>query len=380
MRTKSFWIISLIPPLAMIVMFAVNYNSRHVDSVLVDNRSSLVQPVTSTNAMNIQYGNDTTWAKKGYDAYVRISDSRQGNIVCDIYSQDMFSPVNQMAIKDNLETKMAEVKLGVDFSKLKAQEGCKLKIVTHVENPRFKLLGISVVAVFLIYLIVLQFASSILRMTGREKQNKICEILLSAMPARVIMAGKLIACLLVAFIQLLLWCIVAYVILSLSDKLSIAHIDQNVISSLLDMFASLPHGQLVEFVVIFMLYLIGGFLLYCTLFSILGAISNENTNTQQFSLIVTIPLLVTFVYVFQDFGGESQCLQWLSYIPLSSPVACIPVAAKYGMSTQIVISLLILYATTLVTFYYACILYHKGVLASKAKVTLKMMMQWIKKK
>ena len=216
MKTKSFWIISLIPPLAMIIMFAVNYNSGHVDAVLVDNRSSLVEPITSTNVMNIQYGSDATWADEGYDAYVCISGTHQGSIVCDIYSQEIFSPVNQMAIKDNLETKMAEAQLGVDLAKLKAKEGSKLKIVTHIENPRFKLLSVSMVAVFLIYLIVLQFASSILRMTGHEKQNKICEILLSAMPARVIMAGKLIACLLVAFIQLLLWCIVAYVILKTS--------------------------------------------------------------------------------------------------------------------------------------------------------------------
>lgn len=43
-KTKSFWLISLIPPLALIVMFVVNYNSGHMDSVLVNNQSHLISP------------------------------------------------------------------------------------------------------------------------------------------------------------------------------------------------------------------------------------------------------------------------------------------------------------------------------------------------
>ena len=119
--------------------------------------------------------------------------------------------------------------------------------------------------------------------------------------------------------------------------------------------------------------------MYCILFSILGAISNENTNTQQFSLIVTIPLLLTFVYVIKDFGGESQWLTWLSYFPMSSPIASIPIVAKHGVTCQIIISLLILSTTILVLFHYACILYSKGTLASKNKVTIKTIIQWLSK-
>lgn len=378
-KTKSFWLVSLIPPVAMILMFIVNHNGGHIDSVLVDNQTSLVQPIKSTETMNVQYGANTEWREAGFDVYVRITQADNGNVLCRISSVNVFQPGNQIAIKDNLETKLAENHLGINLSKIKAQESHKVKIEMHIENPRYKLLAFSMAAVFLIYLIILQFASSILRLTGREKVNKISEILLSAMPSRIIMAGKLVACLLAAFLQIIMWCIIGTFVVLLLSKISIINIDIHAIDSLVQMFALLPRAQVVEFIFIYTLYLIGGFLLYCILFSILGAISNENTNTQQFSLIVTMPLLLTFVYVIQNFGVDSHWLTWLTYLPFSSPIASVPVVAKHGMSLQIVISLSILYVTVFMTFYYACILYKKGALASKSKVTLKTIIKWLTK-
>lgn len=376
-RTKSFWLISLIPPLALILMFAVNYNSGHVDSVLVDNQTRLVSPIEPSNTLHVQYGTSEDWQKNGFDAYIRITQTAKGFITCHVSSTYVLHPANQQAIRNSLETKMAEAHLGVNLSDIKAQESNKLKMETLIENPRYKLLGMSMAAVFLTYLIVLQFASAILRMSGREKVNKISEILLSAMPPKIIMGGKLIACLLAAFLQVLVWCLVGIVAIYLSENVPAINIDHQAIESLTQMFTLIPTGQLAGFIIVYALYLIGGFLLYCILFSILGAISNENTNTQQFSLVVTIPLLLTFIYVVKDFGGESQGLTWLSYFPMSSPIACIPIVAKHGVTCQIIISLLILIVTIFVLFHYACILYSKGTLASKNKVTIKTIIHWL---
>lgn len=361
-KTKSFWLISLIPPIAMILMFIVNYNSGHIDSVIVDNQTAIDLPLESSSTMTVRYGSSLNWQQEGYDASLLIKESNNGSVLCEIYSKNILLPINQIAIKNSLETRMAEKKLGVNFSNAKLLVRNKIKLENHIVNPRYKLIGISMTAIFLIYLIILQFASSILRMTGREKKNKISEILLSAMSPRVIMAGKLVACLLAALLQIIIWCIVGLGLIFLSNK-CVLDTNNHAITSLLQMFSQIPTEQLVEFLFIYMLYLVGGFLLYCILFSLLGAISNENTNTQQFSLIVTIPLLMTFVYVVKDLGGDSQWLTWLSYIPLSSPIAAIPIMAKEGLSCNICISLIILYFTTFVAFYYVCALYKDGVLA-----------------
>lgn len=378
-KTKSFWLISLIPPIALILMFVVNYNSGHTDSVLVENHTTMAFPIEPTATLQVQYGTNKDWQKDGYDAYIRLYKNKNGSVACIISSAYVLHPTSQQAIRNSLETKMSEAQLGVDLSKVKAQISKKVKLETRIENPRYKLMGISMASIFLTYLIVLQFASAILRMSGREKVNKISEILLSAMSPRIIMGGKLIACLLAAFLQLTVWCLVSICAIFLAIKIPAINLDQQAIESLIQMIAFIPTQQLVEFALIYALYLIGGFLLYCILFSILGAISNENTNTQQFSLIVTIPLLLTFVYVVKDFGGESQWLTWLSYFPMSSPIASIPIVAKYGITYQIIFSLLILDATILILFHYACILYGKGTLASKNKVTIKTIIHWLSK-
>lgn len=378
-RTKSFWLISLIPPIALILMFVVNYNSGHVDSVLVENHTAMASPIEPTATLQVKYGTNKNWQKDGFDAYLRLYKNKGGGVTCIISSSYVLHPTSQQAIRNSLETKMAEAHLGVNLSKVKAQESNKVKLEAHIENPRYKLMGISLASIFLTYLIVLQFASSILRMSGREKVNKISEILLSAMPPRIIMGGKLIACLLAAFLQLMVWCLVGISAIFLAVKIPAININQQAIETLMQMLTLISTQQLVEFALVYALYLIGGFLLYCILFSILGAISNENTNTQQFSLIVSIPLLLTFVYVIKDFGGESQWLTWLSYFPMSSPIASIPIVAKHGVTCQIIISLLILSTTILVLFHYACILYSKGTLASKNKVTIKTIIQWLSK-
>lgn len=378
-KTKSFWLISLIPPLALIVMFVVNYNSGHVDSVLVNNQSHLVSPIESTTTLQVKYGTDNGWQEKGYDAYICINQANDSVVTCQIYSTYVLHPASQQAIRNDLEKNMAEAHLGVNLAKVKAQEGKKIRMETHIENPRYKLMGISMASVFLTYLIVLQFASAILRMSGREKVNKISEILLSAMSPKIIMGGKLAACLLAAILQLAVWCVVAIAAILLALSIPTFNIDHRAIEALLQTFTSIPIGQMVEFVIIYLLYLVGGFLLYCILFSILGAISNENTNTQQFSLVVTIPLLVTFVYVIKDFGSGSQWLTRLSYFPMSSPIAAIPIVAKHGITFQIIVSLFILALTIAILFHFACILYSKGTLASKNKVTLRTIINWLSK-
>lgn len=378
-KTKSFWLVSLIPPLAMFFMFIVNMNSVHIDSVLVDNRTSLPKPIESTGTMNVHYGTSKDWQGKGYDMCILIDYFDGDNVLCKILSRNINSTTNQFAIKDFMESKLAEAHIGYDFAVLKKQAGRKLKIETQIENPRYKLVSFSIIVVFLLYLIILQFSSSILKITGREKANKICEILLSAMSSRIILAGKLVACLIVAFMQITFWILVATITILIAKNITLKYIDQTAIDSIIQMIVSLPKDQLITFLSIFILYLVGGFFLYCILFSIIGAISNENTNTQQFSLIVTMPLLMTFMYVAKNYAGETQWMTILSYIPFSSPIAAIPIAAKQGLTIQILSSLFILFATTILAYYYSCTLYKNGALATKSKVTIGIVFKWLRK-
>ncbi len=376
MRTRSFWLISLLPPLAMILIYAANVSGGKADSVAVVNRTTLVKPIAETRAMSVHYVDDYA---SGYDALITLDETGDGGVKCTINAKDFILPTNLTAIEDCIKTRMAERRLGFDLAGARAAEGSRLRVEMLSENTGSSLMGLTMPAIFVVYLVILQFASSIIRLMGREKKNKISEILLSAMSSRAIMGGKMAACLIAAMLQVCLWCAVGYAIVRVAQTIPTFADKMGTLSAVVQGLMLMPADLLMEFAAVFLLFLTGGFWLYTLMFAILGAISNENTSTQQFSLIVTLPLLFTFIYVVKDFGAETPLLTVLTYIPLSSPIAAMPFVARQGMTPQIGISLLILYATAAVAFRYSCVLYEQGTLASRAKVTGKTMLGWIKK-
>lgn len=379
-RTKSFWVISMIPPVAMVLMFVLNFNSAPSNVVLVDNQTSLTQPIAATPTMNVIYGAGSDWKEKGYDAYVRLTPSGSDGILCEISSENVFSSANQISIMDNLVSKLAEKNLGITLSDAKALESGKVQMKMNVENARYRLSFIAPVAMCIVYLLVFQFAGSILKLTGREKSSKICEIFLSAMSPRVILAAKLVACLVAAFLQIAVWVLASVVLIFLLDAVSIINIDHEAIDSIRQAFAALPDGQLSEFICLYLLFLTGGFILYCAMYSVIGAISNENTNPQQFTSIVSLPLVIAFLCIIRTEGADTPLLDWLSYIPFTSPIASVIVAINSGLSLKLVVSALILYATAFLMYRWCCVLYAKGALASNTKVTFDMLFKWLTKR
>lgn len=353
-HTKSFWLVAVIPPVAMIVMWLVNMNSMHIDNLLVDNQTELRQPISPSGSMQVSYSQDNDWRAHGYDAYAVIKKGKDSSVVCQLSTVNMLSPSNLMKIEDDLRTKCAEASLGVDLQR--AKKGVKLAVEVNSDHQPNELLSISLIAVLLIYIIILQFASSILRIAGREKAGKISEILLSSMSSADIMLGKLTACLLVAFIQIAIWLGVGLIFVALVQYTSLFN-DLGLQADITALFPTTSVGRLVLFFGLYLVFLVGGFLLYSILFFILGAISNENTSTQQYSLIVTMPLLLTFMYVVQDFGMLSDGSYALLYIPFSSPIAAVPVLAQEGFTWQIALSLFVLFASVFVVFYFSTILY-----------------------
>jgi ABC-2 type transport system permease protein len=79
----------------------------------------------------------------------------------------------------------------------------------------------------------------------------------------------------------------------------------------------------VALVLSFIIYFLGGYLLYGALFAAIGSAVDAPSDAQQFMFPVTIPLIVAymglFVFVLQD--PNSSVSFWLSIVPLTSPIA-----------------------------------------------------------
>ena len=93
---------------------------------------------------------------------------------------------------------------------------------------------------------------------------------------------------------------------------------------------------------------------------------------------VFLPMALMIMGVLSPIVTSNAETQYID-IPLSSPIASIPIFAKQGVTMNIILSLLILYLTVYFAFRCACVLYDNGALATKNRVTLKTMKRWISK-
>lgn len=130
---------------------------------------------------------------------------------------------------------------------------------------------------------------------------------------------------------------------NLIDIFAETSIWDDIISTLLSLTNFISVHTLVSYLFLSTVMFIGGYLLYASIFSIIGAISSENTNTQQFSIIATLPLLLTFIYVSKNINTSNSIIDFLSIFPLSSPIALLASAPQKWSWTVIICSVATLY-------------------------------------
>ena len=121
--------------------------------------------------------------------------------------------------------------------------------------------------------------------------------------------------------------------------------------------------------------------MYGSLFAAVGAAVDSETDTQQFMLPITIPLILAFVFAQSIITNpDGQLAMWFSIIPFTSPLVMM-VRLGFGVPFwQIAISMILLIVTFLFTTYIASKIYRIGILSYGKKVSYKEMWKWIRYK
>ena len=384
LRSKSFWLLSLIPPVAVILIVTVNLQARQKSNIAVHNTSCVSVELENDERFEFFYVDpllpmEPSLLDDGhYDALVKIYDREESGIGCEFHEIRLLTEDDKQNVISAVKSGMIKHALGEAYSQAIEKTGRDLSVSTVVYQNHFVLHGLSVSCIFLIYFVVLQFASSILGTMGKEKKNKISEILLTAMSSDDIMIGKLVSGFFAAVLQVSFWCLLAIGVLAVMGRFSNGLLNLETIRAIIVSIRVLPTKELIPFCVVFILSFTGGYFLYSTLFSFVGVISNENTNTRQFSLLLTIPLLLTFVYVVKNPNSDDAVMRFLTYFPLSSPIALLPGVVRGIPAWRVIISFFIIFVTIVVAIRYASKLYAHGIMATKTKVTLWTIVKWIR--
>ena len=286
-----------------------------------------------------------------------------------------------------------ETKTKINLVTIKVDEtGEEQKSNTEVE------IGMAYLAGFMIYFFIFMFGAQVMKGVAEEKSNRIVEVIISSVRPFQLMMGKIIGVALVGLTQFMLWVILTFVFIGVFQSGIMGGDFGTVVQSQQEQMATASGGASgmdaaafsqvgevlggINFKVMifsFLFYFLGGYLLYSSLFAAIGSAVDQEADTQQFMLPVSLPLIFAVVsssVVIQQ--PDSAFSIWLSMIPFTSPIIMmmrIPFGVPYW---QIGMSFGLLVLGFVFTTWFAAKIYRVGILMYGKKVSYGELWKWLR--
>ena len=433
-KKKSFLITTFLVPilfaalciLPSLIMLGTKESSKNI--AVVDN-SGIVAPAlenSETATYTLLEGEAPEDVKLkleslGYDALLVISplDETQKTVTADVYSNkplgmDLNENINgkiNTAVENyrieqsgiaNLEEVMKVVKANVKLHSYTLDAEGKEKVS---ESGVYMM--VSMILGMIIYMFIALFGGMVMSSVIEEKASRVVEVLVSSVKATELMFGKIIGVALVALTQFFLWIVLTLSIVGIvgavagkdllksadpaemvqtvggmsaeqSEAVVQAVSDQGEMGTILSTISNLPF---VKIIVCFVLFFIFGYMLYASLFAAIGSAVENEGDTQQLQIPITIPLLLGFfiaIYAFK--APDSALVFWGSMIPFTSPIVMLA-RLPFGVPTwELVVSIILLIATFAVCAWISAKIYKVGILMFGKKSTWKDLWKWLKQK
>ena len=129
----------------------------------------------------------------------------------------------------------------------------------------------------------------------------------------------------------------------------------------------------------FVIYFIGGYLLYASLFAAIGSLVDQEADTQQFMMPVTLIIMFAFyTAIYSIENPDGPLAFWCSVIPLTSPIVMM-VRLPYDVPLwQLFLSIGLLLGSFIATTAIAAKIYRTGILMYGKKTTWKEVFKWLK--
>ena len=411
-RKKSFIIVTLLMPLFMIGMMVAPslmmlYSTSDQKQVVVIDRSGLV-------ADNLYETPEVIFIRE---------DGMSKNEACNIYNEesgifgvlyigetiearDSVQLITNTSSSMMLEQNIAgQIEAIVEREKLKAYNINNLdeilaNIKTHIdlatyvndgsgeeENMESTSSGVNyilgIMLGMILYMIIIIYGQMVLTSVVEEKSSRVIDVMVTSCTPFQLMMGKILGIAAVALTQIAIW---ALLIISASKFLLPAILSTEVAATN-DMMMSAAlgtvtdTGYLTSLFVLLTLFILGGFLLYASLFAASGSAVDSIQDSQQFNSIIMIPIILSIIIMMSVFNDPNSPIAfWCSMIPFSSPIVMIA-RIPFGIPTwEIIVSLVILYITFIATTYLAAKIFRVGIFMHGKRNSWKDLWLWMKEK
>lgn len=244
---------------------------------------------------------------------------------------------------------------------------------------------------FCMFFFIMMYGSMVMQSVVEEKTNRIIEVIISSVKPFDLMMGKIIGVALTGLTQLMIWLGVGIVaMLGISIFMGIQTPDMNSadmqqMMSMMNNNPEIASGlaglfsiNWFQVVVCFILYFIGGYLLFASLFAMFGSAANDSQEAQQFITPVMVILMVAFYTGFAAASNpEGSIAFWCSLIPFTSPIVMMVRTPFEIPIWELALSIVLLYATSILMVKLAAKIYRTGILMYGKKVSFKELFKWL---
>ena len=395
-RKKSFIILTLLMPVLFVgliggTMFLSTINSGDVRNIVVVDTTgeyfSVFQDTEQYHFVPSKEGFEDFRKNSDENVYATLvisDDLLKDPTALTLYSQRQVVPSVGSTITSQLNEYLSEKKLAsYDIPNLR-EIIAESKISVNMQTIKWDESGnesessaetasvIGMLFTFLIYMFIFVYGAMVMQGVMEEKTNRIIEVMVSSVKPFDLMMGKLVGIGLVGLTQFGLWAIVITGFVS-----SITLFAGN--EMLMEVSRLLGTINIIELCFYFILFFIGGYLIYASLFAAIGAMVNTQEDTQQYMMPITILILFAFYAGFYSAQNPDGPLAfWTSIIPLTSPIVMM-VRLPYGVPWhELLLSISLLALTVVLIIKLAAKIYRVGILMYGKKPTYTEIIKWLK--
>lgn len=412
-RKKSFILLTLLTPLLMAAMLFVplwlaSFKGDTINIAIIDQTGKYAPLFKDTDHYKFHDANQSLEEYRADEnkelfAVLNISDDLLKNPqAAALYSEkqipgDLSRLVNQTLTKQlesdklasfqipDLENIIKESRVNFNIQTIKwgkdGTESSSSAAIAHI---------LGIFSTLAIYMFIMMYGSMVMQSVTEEKTSRIVEIMVSSVRPFDLMIGKIIGIGLVGITQICLWGILLSIFSSIGGLFLTGGMPVNEVQTTMAMqpdmmlpdelswLTQLQSFNFGEILLYFILFFIGGYLLYASIFAAIGSAANAPEDSQQLMMPITILLMFAlYAGIYGINNPDGPLAFWCSMIPFTSPIVMIMRIPYEIPLWQKLVSVILLYATSISLIWISAKIYRIGILMYGKKPQLKEIVKWI---
>lgn len=244
----------------------------------------------------------------------------------------------------------------------------------------------------IMYMTVFIYGMMVMRSVMEEKTSRIVEVMISSVRPFQLMMGKIIGVGAVGLTQVAIWAVLLPLIVVIANLFfgfdasqmpsAAPPPEMNGEDAQLVMAQVMAEVKRISWWLIFplfILYFLGGYFMYSSLFAAVGsAMGDDLGEGQSLTIPITIPVVLAFyIMMVAVQAPHSSLAVWSSLFPLFSPIVMPARLAFDPPAWQVALSIVLLLATAVFLVWLSGRIYRVGILMYGKKVTLKELGKWM---